>query len=58
MLETINKNPHKNTNELAAILNKPNKTIERWISKLKKEGKIEFTGSKKTGGYVVKKKSN
>lgn len=30
------------------------RTIERWISKLKKENKIEFKGSKKTGGYVVR----
>jgi len=30
------------------------RTLERWIKKLKDEGKIEFRGSKKTGGYYVK----
>ncbi len=27
------------------------KNIERWIKQLKNEGKIEFRGSPKTGGY-------
>ena len=30
------------------------RTLERWIKKLKDESKIEFIGSKKTGGYVIK----
>jgi ATP-dependent DNA helicase RecG len=30
------------------------RTIERWIKKLKDEDKIEFRGSKKTGGYYAK----
>ena len=32
-------------------LNKPKRTIERWLKKLRDEGKIEFRGSKKYGGY-------
>ena len=31
------------------------RTLERWIKKLKDEDKIEFRGSKKTGGYYAKK---
>jgi ATP-dependent DNA helicase RecG len=30
------------------------RTIERWIKQLKEENKIEFRGSKKTGGYYEK----
>jgi ATP-dependent DNA helicase RecG len=30
------------------------KTLERWIKKLKDENKIEYKGSKRTGGYYVK----
>ena len=29
-------------------------TLERWIKKLKDENKIEYKGSKRTGGYCVK----
>ena len=29
------------------------KTVERWIKQLKEEGKIEFRGSPKKGGYLV-----
>ena len=30
------------------------RTVERWIKQLKDEGKIEFIGAAKTGGYYVK----
>ena len=30
------------------------KTVERWIKKLRDENKIEFSGSKKAGGYYIK----
>ena len=30
------------------------RTVERWIKQLKDEGKIEFIGASKTGGYCVK----
>ncbi len=39
--------------EMAIILLSPKKTVERWISKLKKMNLIEYRGSKKTGGYFV-----
>jgi len=35
-------------------LNTPQKILERWIKKLRDEGRIEFRGSKKMGGYYVK----
>jgi len=53
LFEFINKNPGKRVVEIAAALNIPSKTIERWIKKLREQGKIVFTGSRKTGGYFV-----
>jgi ATP-dependent DNA helicase RecG len=51
LLEFIHKNPGQRVVELAATLNIPPKTIERWIKKLKEQKRIVFTGSRKTGGY-------
>ena len=50
----IKNNPHKRTSQISKDLQVPIKTLERWIKKLKEEGKIEYVGSKKTGGYCVK----
>ncbi|HAJ26057.1 MAG TPA: AAA family ATPase, partial [Syntrophus sp. (in: bacteria)] len=52
-LEFIRKNPGKRVIEIAAATNIPSKTIERWIKKLKEQGKITFKGARKTGGYFV-----
>ena len=46
--------PGKRTSEISKVLNVPQKTIERWIQKLKAEQKITFVGSPKTGGYEKK----
>ncbi|PIZ51085.1 ATP-dependent DNA helicase [Candidatus Woesearchaeota archaeon CG_4_10_14_0_2_um_filter_33_13] len=54
LLESIRKNPGKRVPQLAKILSIPAKTIERWIKQLKEEGKIEFRGSPKKGGYWVR----
>ena len=53
LMELIQKNPGKRVPPLAKTLGTPAKTIERWIKKLKEEGKIEFRGSPKKGGYHV-----
>lgn len=53
LLECINLNPGKRTNELAETISVPPKTVEKWLALLKKEGKIKFVGSKKTGGYYI-----
>jgi ATP-dependent DNA helicase RecG len=47
-------NEGKNAKELALILDKPYKTIEKWLKKLKENAQIEFRGSRKTGGYFIK----
>jgi ATP-dependent DNA helicase RecG len=53
LFEFIRKNPGKRVVEIAAALNVPSKTIERWIKKLREQGRVIFTGSRKTGGYFV-----
>ena len=40
--------------QIARIVQKSKQTIERVVSRLKKEGEIEHRGSKKTGGYYVR----
>jgi ATP-dependent DNA helicase RecG len=54
LLEFIRKSPGKRVVEIAAALDIPSKTIERWIKKLREKGRIVFTGSRKTGGYIVR----
>ncbi len=54
LLKYISKNPEKRVPQLAKALGSPAKTIERWVKQLKEEGKIEFKGSPKKGGYRVK----
>lgn len=50
----IKNNPSLRVSQIAQKLNTPAKTLERWIKQLKDDNKIEYIGSKKTGGYVVK----
>ena len=54
LYDLIEKNPNKKTPFFAKELNSSVENIERWIKKLKDEGKIEFKGAPKTGGYFVK----
>ena len=53
LLEYIQKNPAKRVVEIAAAVNVPSKTIERWIKKLREQGEIVFSGPRKSGGYFV-----
>lgn len=52
----IKNSPSKRVSQIEKELNIPAKTLERWIKQLKEEDKIEFLGSKRTGGYFVKSK--
>lgn len=54
LYEFIKATPGKRTNEIAVAISAPARTVEKWLALLKSEGKIEFNGSKKTGGYFVK----
>ena len=53
LLNFIGKNPNQRAKQISKNLNIPLRTVERYIKQLKDEGKIEFRGSPKTGGYVV-----
>jgi ATP-dependent DNA helicase RecG len=57
LLTHIRNAPGKRIPQLADSLGTPPKTIERWIAGLRRQGLIEYRGSKKSGGYfaVIKK---
>jgi len=54
VLDFLEKNPGQSTKEIAKNLKIPLRSIERYLQKLKEQNKIEFRGSKKTGGYFLK----
>ena len=58
LYQVIKNTSGKNTKDLAIIIQKPYKTVEKWLKKLKDNNKIEFIGAAKTGGYHLKKKMN
>ena len=51
LLEEIRNMPGRRIPQLTERLKIPQKTIERWIAELKRQGLIEYRGSKRTGGY-------
>ncbi len=46
----VRKHPGIRVPELALLVGKSKPTVERAVAQLKKEGEIEYRGSKKTGG--------
>lgn len=55
VLSLINKNPHITSIEMSKLLNVTDRTIERDIEKLKKEGIIYRYGSNKGGSWLFAK---
>ena len=53
VLSYIEKHPNCNSGEIVAETKIPLSTVERCISVLKKQNRVEYVGSKKTGGYRV-----
>ncbi len=51
LLEHIRNHPGQRVVQFANAFGITTRTIERWIRQLKEEGKIEFRGSPKKGGY-------
>ena len=51
LISLIHEMPGYRGSYLAKKMNIPYKTLERWVAILKEQGKIEYRGSKKTGGY-------
>ncbi len=54
LLNTIQSVPGLNAPALAESINKSLRTIQRFLKKLSDEGKIEFRGAAKNGGYYIK----
>ena len=54
ILKYIQDNQPVKSNQISADLDMAQRTIERYIKELKKQDKIEFKGSSRTGGYYVK----
>ena len=54
ILDFIIQYPGCRANVIAEKLNMPLRTVQRRISELKKENKIEFKGAPKSGGYFVR----
>ncbi|MBC8183676.1 hypothetical protein H8E88_21495 [candidate division KSB1 bacterium] len=54
VFELIKTNPGQNTKSISVEISKPEKTVEKWIKKLRELNLIEFRGSKKSGGYHMK----
>ena len=54
LYDFIKHNPAQRVSQIQKNLNTPAKTLERWIKQLRDQEKIEYWGSKKTGGYYVK----
>ena len=55
IFEIVKQNPGCNSRFIAAQFSADtsNRSIERFVAELRKQGKIQYTGSKKTGGYMV-----
>lgn len=51
LLAHIESHPGQKAAQIAATLGVPLRTAERWLRQLKTNGKIEFRGAPKTGGY-------
>ena len=49
----IKENPGQRVPFLSKKIQKPGKTIERWLRSLKGSGKIVFKGNSRTGGYFA-----
>jgi ATP-dependent DNA helicase RecG len=56
LLAFLADNPGKKTGEIRhALDNIPQRTLERWLKLLKAQGRIEFRGAPRTGGYFIRR---
>ena len=53
VLSCIEKHPNCNSADIIAETGFSQSTVERCLYELKKQGRVEYVGSKKTGGYKV-----
>lgn len=55
VLSCIEKHPNCNSADIIAETGFSQSTVERCLFELKKQGRVEYVGSKKTGGYLLVK---
>ena len=55
LVEYIRMNPGQRVPSISKAISIAPKTLERWLKKLKNDGRIVFKGSAKTGGYWLSK---
>ncbi len=53
IVRLIEQNPGIKISDIGDSLSVSKRTVERWVSILRKQGSIEYRGSDKTGGYYV-----
>ncbi len=53
LLTFLADNPGKKTGEIHRALDIPQRTLECWLKLLKTQGRIEFRGAPRTGGYFI-----
>jgi ATP-dependent DNA helicase RecG len=53
VLQIIHENEGIKIDEICRLTQKPKRTIERWLNRLKKQRVIEYIGALKTGGYRI-----
>ncbi|MDF1584703.1 MAG: ATP-binding protein [Methyloprofundus sp.] len=58
LYEYIKNNSGETVSQMKERLNTPSKTLEKWIKQPRDQSKIEYRGSKKTGGYYTNKSAN
>jgi Fic family protein len=54
VLDHLKSVPGCRANILAGALNMPLRTVQRYLGRLTKEGKIEYLGASKNGGYYIR----
>jgi ATP-dependent DNA helicase RecG len=54
VVDFVSQYPGSRTGAIAKALNRSDRTVEKWLEKLKKTDKIEYRGSSKSGGYYLK----
>lgn len=53
VLQFITEKPGCRTNAIAEALKLPLRTVQRHLEQLKKQGKVEFRGAPRNGGYFL-----
>lgn len=51
LLSYVQSHPGQRAGEMAVAFKLTRRTIERWLKQLKENGKVEYRGATKTGGY-------